>query len=56
MAIAKGNQFASALSQEEDWEKAVEEVSAAARPEGTAPPDLALLFFSTVHQIGRAHV
>jgi len=49
MAIAKGNQFASALSQEEDWEKAVEEVSAAARPEGTAPPDLALLFFSTDH-------
>ena len=50
MDIAGGNQFSSALSQEEDWQKAVQEVCAATRPEGTPPPDLAFLFFSTDHR------
>tara|TARA_B100000809_G_scaffold263274_1_gene316115 strand:+ start:3080 stop:4264 length:1185 start_codon:yes stop_codon:yes gene_type:complete len=49
MENAGGNQFASALSQEENWQKAVQEVCATARPEGTPPPDLAILFFSSDH-------
>ncbi len=49
MAVEAGNQFASALSREEDWQKAVNEVCGTCRPRGTPPPDLAFVFFSGDH-------
>jgi len=49
MAVEAGNQFASALSRDEDWQKAVNEVCGTCRPRGTPPPDLAFVFFSGDH-------
>ena len=49
MAVEAGNQFASALSREDDWQKAVDDVCGTCRPQGTPPPDLAVVFFSGDH-------